>query len=360
MRPISGLQSHTCSRLLMKHPASITSLINCSARAYMKNGNMSEAKALRLLGNALNWIAFLPWLLVMRGINELNHDSSDFGAWLEIALGVALSILLGSAGAKHIKKAKKLSAPSADDLVVRDPRPPVIYLRSFLDDPIASKEEPQETGAPGGGTIAGPTEEQQLAGIMNQIGPFIAIGDPSERFPELGAARTYVLGTEWKDRVLAWILGAKLVVLRAGTTEGFWWEVETVAKNVKPEQIIFLIPLTATEYQAFRKRAETLLPCRLPDYPRRKRLIGTIRGIIFFHSDWTPHFLQLRGTIWLGWTPALKLTFEPVFKQLGVDWKKPWEFYARIVFMVFFSLLFAFFIAVLVDALLEHKLRLAR
>ena len=97
----------------MKHPASITSLINCGARAYMKNGNMSEAKALRLLGNVLNWIAFLPWLLVMGGINELNHDSSDFGAWLEIALGAALSILLGSAGAKYIKKAKKLSALDA-------------------------------------------------------------------------------------------------------------------------------------------------------------------------------------------------------------------------------------------------------
>lgn len=323
----------------------------------MKNWNMSEAKALRLLGNALNCIGFLAWLLVLHGINELNHGSSNLGTWLEIALGAALAILLGWAGAIYIKKGKKLSAPSADDLVARDSRPPVIYLRSFLDDPIASKEEPQDTGAPGGGAIAGPTEEQQLAEIMTQIGPFIAIGDPSERFPELGAARTYVSGTEWKDRVLAWILGAKLVVLRAGITEGFWWEVETVAKNVKPEQIVFLIPLTATEYQAFRKRAETFLPCRLPDYPRRKRRIGSIRGIIFFHSDWTPHFLKLRGTIWLGWTPALKLTFEPVFKQLGVGWKRPWEFYARIIFMVFFSSLLAFCILVLLDALLEHKLK---
>jgi len=104
---------------------------------------------------------------------------------------------------------------------------------------------------------------------MNQIGPFIAIGNPSEKLPELGAARTYVSGAEWKDKVLAWILRAKLVVLRAGTTGGFWWEAETVAKNVKPERIIFLLPLTATEYQAFRKRAEMFLPCRLPDYPRK-------------------------------------------------------------------------------------------
>jgi hypothetical protein len=151
------------------------------------------------------------------------------------------------------------------------------------------------------------------------------------------------------------MLCAKLVVLRAGTTRGFWWEAETVAKNVKPERIIFLLPLTATEYQAFRKRAETFLPCRLPDYPRKKREIGSMQGVLFFQSDWTPRFLEPRG-ISLGWSGALQMTLEPVFKQLGVAWKRPWLFYAHAVHMVFFCLIVAVVIAVLVDALLEGSL----
>ena len=275
-----------------------------------------------------------------------------------IALVFGLGTLVWRAGHKYSKLGKKHGSRSADDLVAKDPRPPVVYLRSFLDDPIASNEETQWQGG-GGGVPAmpypGPTEEQQLAGIMNQIGPFIAIGNPSEKLTELGAARTYASSAEWKDKVLAWMLRAKLVVLRAGTTEGFWWEAETVAKNVKPERIVFLLPLTGTEYQAFRKRAETFLPCRLPDYPRKKRCIGSIRGILSFQSDWTPHFLEPRG-IGSGWTGALKLTLEPVFKQLGVAWKKPWQVYAYTIRIVLILLILTFIVAVLVYALLNRSL----
>lgn len=195
-----------------------------------------------------------------------------------------------------------------------------------------------------------PTEEQQLAVIRNQIGPFVAIG----KLPELGAARTYASPAEWKDKVLAWMLQAKLVVLRAGTTEGFWWEAETVAKNLTPERIIILLPLTAAQYQAFRKRAERFLPCHLPDYPRKKRSIGSIRGILFFESDWTAHFLELRS-VGSGWMGALKMTLEPVFKQLGVAWKTPWQVYAYTIRVALILLIFTFIIAVLLYALFDHS-----
>jgi hypothetical protein len=319
----------------------------------MKNCNTAGI-ALRLLGYALMAVASLVGGSLLFAFNP---QSGNLGTWLKIALVFALGTLVSRAGHKYYKMGTKLSSPSAEDSIAKDPRPPVVYLRSFLDDSLASREEPRFEMA-GGALVESwfsPTEEQELAKIMNQIGPFIAIGNPSEELPELGAARTYVSGAEWKDKVLGWISRAKLVVLRAGTTRGFWWEAETVAKNVKPERIIFLLPLTATEYQTFRKRAETFLPCRLPDYPRKKRCIGSIRGILLFQSDWTPHFLELRG-IGSGWTGALKMTLEPVFKQLGVAWKKPWQVYAYTIRMVFVFLVFAVIIAFLVDALLDRSL----
>ena len=324
----------------------------------MNNWNISGI-ALRLLGYTLMTVASLVGgSLLFALIGKLNRQSGNLGTWVGIALVLALGNVVWRAGKRFYKKGIKLSSASAEDLVAKDPRPPVIYLRSFLHDVVASDEEPQFEYA-GGAWVQSwfsPTEEQQLAKIMNQIGPFVAIGNPAEDLPELGAARTYVSAAEWKDKVLAWLLGAKLVVLRAGTTKGFWWEAETVAKNVKPERIVFLLPLTATEYQAFRKTAETFLPCRLPDYPRKKRSIGSIRGILFFQSDWTARFLELRGTYWLGWRPALKMTLEPVFKQLGVAWKKPWEVYARTIFMAVFFLFFMVFVAVIVDGLLRRSL----
>jgi hypothetical protein len=146
----------------------------------MKNGNISAGR-LRLFGGALKWAAYLIWLLVFGPIDRLNHHSGDLGAWLEIALGFVLGTLVWKAGHRYSMLAKKHSSPSADDLVAKDPRPPVIYLRSFLDDSVAAKEEPQWVdGASGGHPYPGPTEEEQLRNIMNQIGPFIAIGNPSE------------------------------------------------------------------------------------------------------------------------------------------------------------------------------------
>jgi len=50
------------------------------------------------------------------------------------------------------------------------------------------------------------------------------------------------------------------------------------------------------------------------------------------------------------------MTLEPVFKQLGVAWKKPWQVYAYTIRMVFVFLVFAVIIAFLVDALLDRSL----
>jgi hypothetical protein len=91
----------------------------------MKNRNMSDGMALRLLGTALQWIAFLIGALFFpRLIKDLKLHSSDFGTWLEIALAAGSETLLLWEGHKCYTKGKRLSIPSADDLVARDPRPP--------------------------------------------------------------------------------------------------------------------------------------------------------------------------------------------------------------------------------------------
>jgi hypothetical protein len=60
----------------------------------------------------------------------------------------------------------------------------------------------------------------------------------------------------------------------------------------------------------------------LPDYPTRKRTIaaGSVRGILYFEPDWSPHFLEIKGIdrSTKPWIRAFKTTLEPVFKQLGV------------------------------------------
>src|SRR5882757_1147123 len=128
------------------------------------------------------------------------------------------------------------------------------------------------------------------------------------------------------DKVRGLMLRASLVVLRAGKTDGLWWEVQTAAGILRPEKIIFLLPYEREQYDPFRSKAEKYLSCQLPDYPagKRKVAVGSVRGILYFEPDWKPHFLELTGFVQSAkpLVSAFKTTLQPVFKQLGVEVKE--------------------------------------
>jgi hypothetical protein len=245
-------------------------------------------------------------------------------------LGVAALVGIGLFGSWLLVRGKRHLAPTADEVMAGDPRPPVVYLRVFLDDP---------TGAVGHGAYFLPSlsEEEQLARVMSRIGPFVAIGRPGDDLPELGAARLYVADSEWQERVTELMAKARLVVLRAGDSDGFWWEVERAARRLRPEQIVFLVPHDVEAYEAFRKRAQRHLKKPLPDHPGTGRA-GSLRGLIYFEPDWLPRFVPftgaaLRTTMRSPLVGRLTYGFQPVFEQLGVPWRRPPLGWFRIYFL---------------------------
>jgi len=218
-------------------------------------------------------------------------------------LGILSNGFLGGLGSllfflavKCFNRGKKYQVVTAQALTAHDTRPPVLYLRSFQDDPIAASS----TLAPvirallplPSHTVV--TEEEQLAMVMNEIGPFIAIGKPGEPLPELGAARLYVGDDEWQATIATLMARAQLVILRAGETAGFWWEVQRATQAVKPERLVFLIPYSKAQYEVFRQRAQVYLPCPLPAYSGKPAPFGSLRGILYFEPNWTPHFLVFK------------------------------------------------------------------
>ena len=151
-------------------------------------------------------------------------------------------------------------AASAAEVMARDPRPPVLYLRSFAADDTTAAG--LESGHPA--LVLLSTEEEQLAQVLAEIGPVIAIGRPGEELPHIGAARFYVSHDLWQDEVSRLMSHAGLVVLRAGDSAGLWWEVERAARLVRPERIVFLLPIDRHQYDLFCANAHNYLPCRLP------------------------------------------------------------------------------------------------
>jgi hypothetical protein len=244
-------------------------------------------------------------------------------------LGGVLSFL----GVLCFNRGRKYRVSSAQALLTQDTRSPVLYLRSFKDDSIAAQPTVNSAVLPWPAT-----EEQQLAFAMSKLGPFVAIGRPGEALPELGAARLYVSDDEWQDTVTALMSQAQLVIMRAGESEGFWWEVQRAEQLVRPERLLFLIPYGEKQYEIFRQRAQKYLPCHLPEYSVQKCFLqyGSLKGLLYFGPDWTPHFIDLWKKAKLPLmmriravearkpvATALKIALRPIFEQLHIKWTLP-------------------------------------
>lgn len=268
------------------------------------------------------------WLLAGsdEGMPGIPKDSSLAVGFLAILLGIILYI----PGVRLINKSRRMRAVPATVLLSSDKRRPVLYLRSFQDDSVTSRE-PFNTLS--GFHIWFPmrTEEEQLSEVFSQFGPFVAIGRPGEALPELGASRLYVSNEEWQETVAALMTRAKLVVFRASDTQGLLWEIRQAAQSLPPDQLIFVIP-NDIDYERFRLQAEEFLPCLFPELCEKGCRCGSLAGIIYFTNSWTPYLLAPEGAVFsrprLGWffkpmVPVLQMTLAPIFGRLGVPWAPP-------------------------------------
>ena len=160
--------------------------------------------------------------------------------------------------------------------------------------------------------------------MLNRMGPFVAIGDPREGLPDLGATRIYVGDGDWRQRVEALLDGARLIVLRLSATEGLLWELRTVIARNDPSKLLVLVPVhrKTTPAQTTGERMAARAPVTpLPRGKSFKRL-STVVGLVRFRPDWLPEFLPirvnyLRGSLSAPLAPHLQLTLRPVFEQLG-------------------------------------------
>lgn len=293
----------------------------------MKTQDEAEGKRVRSSHPGRSWrISGIALMFVgMAGVIVLQGQqaNADSASWTAIAFLATSAILATSGGFYSFVRGKKRAALSARELTARDKRIPVIYLRSFKDD-AAGATNPLSGWFGLISFIFGlQTEEEQLAEGFNDLGPFIAIGKPGERLPQTGAARMYVANAEWQERVEQLMRDSRLVVFRAGKTPGFWWEVQRAVEIAGPSRMVFLVPFTKRKYEQFRRRAETMLPCRLPDLPSGRNVsIGRLRAMIYFGPDWTPRIVRLKNR----WSVSvnqlaiiIRKVLEPVALQVGLD-----------------------------------------
>ena len=164
-------------------------------------------------------------------------------SWWILLPGLALFLISARAGFQLLRSGWKYDVISADQLLASDPRPPVVYLRSFeADDEILLRPEGFWSKAVAFliGYAVTFSPEQELAEILSNVGPVIAIGKPGEPLPELGAARLYVGDADWKAKVTDMMARSRLVIIRTGSTPNLEWEIDQAMTRVPRRQILFV------------------------------------------------------------------------------------------------------------------------
>ena len=101
------------------------------------------------------------------------------------------------------QQGKKYKVPSAADLLANDVREPVLYLRSFCDYraaaaiPIWKRFSP-----PPDYSMAG--KEEQVAEVISDIGPFVGIGRPGSKLPDLAQPECMWLSRNGRTQFESW------------------------------------------------------------------------------------------------------------------------------------------------------------
>ena len=142
----------------------------------------------------------------------------------------------------------RFSLPLAEEVLNADKRLPILYLRSFVEDKRGSRDE------------------EALKAVLEQAGPFVAIGRPKQWLPPHGAARFYVPDDAWQDFVRQFFPKAALVVIVGGRTGGLGWSLYNAASSWNPTVLSWSFQMILKTYDFFRTLASTQAGLELPSW----------------------------------------------------------------------------------------------
>lgn len=157
---------------------------------------------------------------------------------------LALPILnIFGAGAFLQRLASRRATKLYQDAREWDARPPIVFLRAFDQDALKLKAlaiDPLVRLPAGCGEAR--TMDEILLEHASPYGPVIAVGDPRNPVPPLGAARIYVSdgGSGWQHIVSSLVQSANAVVMCPNASEGVNWEIDLLAAAEGRVRVIFI------------------------------------------------------------------------------------------------------------------------
>ncbi|GAB2622213.1 hypothetical protein [Pseudactinotalea suaedae] len=180
-----------------------------------------------------------------------------------VLLGV-VALLVAVAGIDAL--GRRLRAASLREVLVADPRPPILYLRSFDEDRLTLPATLHRRGLMDTlNVIRRRRFEEAIVVQLQRSGPVVAIAPPGARLPKIGAARASYGHDEWQEKVTELAQRAAVVVLSAtpsSVREGFGWEIDLVANRLEHGRVMVVVApwrgQLARRWEAFRSYVSSL------------------------------------------------------------------------------------------------------
>lgn len=241
-----------------------------------------RSSALKLKGAA---IAF--WFFAMIAIQFATKLDGKGAKIASAAAGFGLAAI----GARIFARAQRDELIPASDALLADNRPPVLYLRSFqLDSKSSTANTPLSANML---TIdywvnRRPWSfEELICAAFREVGPVVALGDPGDNLPPLGASRDYAVSAEWQERFLDLARRSKIVCICVGNSPGLFWEIQHIIATKACSQIVLLVPQprsfdfdeTWTKFVCYMKELGVTLPDTLRHNVLALRLDSSWRGV---------------------------------------------------------------------------------
>jgi hypothetical protein len=183
----------------------------------------------------------------LQNSQSVQYDFSEFTGD-PIGLLAALAGLLAGSIPWFVflyRRARRHALLPAAELRKKDPRPLILYLRSFVDDTIEMNAR-VANGRSWLDRSVRVTFEEVVAGHLWRYGRIEAIGKPGDRLPPLGSAREYVPDESWQQKVEQLMKDASMIVVVVGQTEGLTWELSKLLELGLTSKLVLLLPPVQT------------------------------------------------------------------------------------------------------------------
>lgn len=191
------------------------------------------------------------------------------------------------AGGYCINLARRARTATAQERVNLDWRLPVLFLRSFSqDDEYAVRDWSRILLRPFlGGSMFISFEEFIAPAIHQHLGPVIALGNPNDYLPSIGAAKDYFDNDKWFHEFSGLAKRARCICVLEGVSRGLRWELEWLHDNAHPTKLFILTHVHSVgrrrvPHEGFWQTLQTI-GFSLPDYGE-----PGIGSVVTFDEGW--------------------------------------------------------------------------